>query len=62
MINFKLHWQDATIEDRKAVYNAYTQMSDDGIEKASWPDFDARMYGSNFYTIKYTFCPVGYWG
>ena len=54
------HWEEATLEERKEVYKAY--MLCDSYPKASWEQADACWTGSRFITIKYTFCPVGYWG
>ena len=57
-----LHWEQATEADRRAVYRAYTLLPDDGTKKATWEQANSCWAGSNFWTIKFTFCPVGYWG
>lgn len=62
MVNLKAHWEDASEAERRAVYEAYLKMPDDGIPKASWEQVNACWTGSNFVMLKYTFCPVGYWG
>lgn len=55
-----LHWKDAPIADRKAVYEAYLLC--DSFPKATWDDANEIWAECRFITIKYTFCPAGYWG
>ena len=53
------HWEDATIEERMAVYEAYLLC--DSYPKATWEEANVGWTGSRFTTIKYTFCPMFYW-
>lgn len=55
MLNYKLAWEDASLEARREVYANYLAMPDDGTEKATWEQVNSFWQGHRFYTIKYTF-------
>ena len=59
--NYKLKWEEASFDDRWAVYQASLLMENDGTEKPTWVEVNIGWMGANFWTIKYTFCPEGYW-